>query len=140
MILLDTNVISEMMRPRPDPVVGAWFDRQDGLPLYISTITEGELWSGFERSPVGKKRAVVEALIAETFADDFAGRILAFDSAAARLFGMISAQRSRVGRPISTADCQIAAIAQVHGLKIATRNTKDFENCDVALVNPWTAK
>jgi toxin FitB len=138
-ILLDTNVISEMMRPRPEPLVVSWFDSVAGLPLYISAVTEAELWSGFHLLPIGKRRTVLESLISETLTEDFAGRILPFDSAAARSYGKISGQRSKLGRPINTADCEIAAIAKVHGLKLATRNTSDFEHCDIDLINPWSS-
>jgi toxin FitB len=140
MILLDTNVVSELMRPKPDPAVVAWFDTRVGLPLYISTITEAELWSGVDRMPAGKRRLVLQSLITDMLDEDFAGRILAFDRAAARLYGHISARRADLGKPVSTADGQIAAIAKANGLKIATRNIKDFADCDVALVNPWSAK
>jgi toxin FitB len=140
MILLDTNVISELMRPKPDPVVVSWFDRVGELPLYISTVSEGELWAGLNVMPSGKRRLTLETLVAEMLADDFAGRILSFDRQAARLFGDISGLRAKVGRPIGTADNQIAAIARAHGFKLATRNTKDFDHCDVDLINPWSFK
>ncbi len=138
MILLDTNVISEMMRPRPAAEVISWFDQVDGLPLFVSTITEAELWSGIHQLPVGKRRAELQTLISETLVEDFAGRVLLFDSVAAKSYGKISGQRASLGRPITTADCQIAAIAQVNGFKLATRNTKDFENCDISVINPWS--
>ncbi len=137
MILLDTNVISELMRPQPDAVVISWFDHVEGLPLFISTITEAELWSGIHHMPVGKRRTVLQTLIAETLTEDFAGRILSFDSVAAKSYGKLSGHRFGLGRPITTADCQIASIAQVNGFKLATRNTKDFEHCDICLINPW---
>jgi toxin FitB len=138
MILLDTNVISELMRPQPDAVVVSWFDRVDELPLFISTITEAELWSGIHQLAVGQRRTVLENLIVETLSEDFAGRILSFDSAAAKSYGKLSGHRAKLGRPIATADCQIAAIARVNGFKIATRNIKDFEHCEITVVNPWS--
>jgi toxin FitB len=138
MILLDTNVISELFRPAPDAGVMSWFDRQAGLPLYISAMTEAELWSGFHRLPAGKRKSTLQKLIAETLAEDFAGRILSFDSVAARAYGKISALRAELGKPLNTADGQIAAIAQVKGFKLATRNLKDFAHCGVPLVNPWS--
>ena len=140
MILLDTNVISELMRPVPDPQVLLWFDRQDGLPLYLSTISEAELWSGFHRLADGKRKVALQVLISETLAEDFKGRILTFNSGAARIYGKISAHRAQIGKPITTADCQIAAIAQVNSFKLATRNIRDFEACDVSLVDPWMAR
>jgi toxin FitB len=138
MILLDTNVISELMRPRPDTDVVSWFDSVDGLPLFISTVTEAELWSGLYLLPDGKRRTALEELIAETLAVDFAGRILPFDSASALAYGKISARRGKLGRPINTADCQIAAIAQVRGFKVATRDVRGFENCEIEIVDPWS--
>jgi toxin FitB len=138
MILLDTNVISEMLRPQPDPVVVSWFKRAAGLPLYTTTVTEAELWSGVYLAPDGKRRTALHELISETLSEDFAGRIVSFDSAAAMAYAKINARRSQLGRPIATADCQIAAIAQVRGFKVATRDVAGFENCDIEIVDPWS--
>lgn len=138
MILLDTNVISEQVRTAPEPAVLNWFKSVANVPLFISAVTEAELWFGYHRLPAGRKKANLLSLLSEILAEDFANRILSFDSAAAKAYGKICSARAEIGRPISTADCQIAAIAQVHQFKIATRNTKDFESCGIALLNPWT--
>ena len=140
MILLDTNVISEVMRPKPSSAVIDWFDAVAGLPLFTTAITEAELWSGFHQLAEGQRKTVLEKMIAETLAEDFAGRILPFDSVAARVFGTISAERARRGRPISTADCQIAAIAVARGFQLATRNGRDFEHCGCDVINPWSGE
>ncbi len=137
MILLDTNVVSELMRAAPDQKVLAWFDAHENIPLYLCTVSEAELWAGFHHLPDGQRRSAIGAAITAMLAEDFAGRILPFDSAAAFAFGKISGQRKSLGRPISTADAQIAAIAQVHGFRLVTRNTADFEGCGVDVVNPW---
>jgi toxin FitB len=139
-ILLDTNVISEMMRPKPDSDVESWFESVEGLPLYISAITEGELWAGLHRLAAGKRRNLLTALIQETLERDFGGRVLPFDSAAAKAFGKINADRLSRGRPIDTADCQIAAIASVKGLRLATRNIRDFDYSGIVVLDPWSGK
>lgn len=137
MILLDTNVVSEIVRPRADRQVLAWFDRVAQLQLYISSITEAELWLGVYSLPEGKKRADLESDVTTTLATDFADRIVAFESRAALAYGKLFGKRRSLGRPIGHEDCAIAAIAQVHGMRIATRNIEDFEHCDVGVVNPW---
>jgi hypothetical protein len=139
MILVDTNVISELMRPNPAPRVVQWFEKNAGLPLFVSTMTEAELWAGFHRLPEGKRRLSIGEAIAATFSEDFAGRVLSFDSAAARAYGELSGMSKKLGRPMSTADSQIAAVAQVHGFKLATRNTSDFEHCGIAMIDPWAS-
>lgn len=138
MILIDTNVISELMRPNPSPVVLAWFGRQDAMALYLSAVSEAELRRGASILPDGKRRETLMSAIDAMIAEDFAGRVLPFDSAAAADFAAIYLDRRNAGRPISFPDCQIAASARAHGAEIATRNVADFEGCGVAVVNPWT--
>lgn len=138
MILIDTNVISELMRPNPSPVVLAWFGRQDAMALYLSAVSEAELRRGASILPDGKRRETLMSAIDAMIAEDFAGRVLPFDSAAAAAFAAIYLDRRNAGRPISFPDCQIAASARAHGAEIATRNVADFEGCGVAVVNPWT--
>lgn len=139
MILLDTNVISELMSGRqPSPVVVAWFNSVSALPFYISTITETELLRGVAAMPAGKRRNLREVEINDMLNEDFADSILAYDSRAARAYAEIEAHRRSIGRPIQIFDCQIAAIAKVHGLSIATRNVADFESCGLEIINPWT--
>lgn len=139
MILLDTNVLSELLRPLPDPAVGRWLDSQPGTSLFTSAITEAELRLGLALMQLGRRRAALAVAIGNILADDFANRILPFDSPAAAAFAEVVASRRRAGRPISQSDAQIAAIALARSAKVATRNVPDFESCGVEVVNPWTA-
>lgn len=137
MILIDTNVVSELMRPLPAPAVLDWFGRQDDAGLHLSAVGEAELRRGALILPAGRRR---DRLIAEINAlvwDDFGHRVLPFDSAAAREFAAIFADRRAAGRAISFTDCQIAGIARCHGAAIATRNGRDFEGCGIKIVDPW---
>lgn len=137
MTILDTNAISELMKATPAPTVLAWMSLQPPDDLFISTISMAEIWFGIELLPKGKRRDGLLREAEVTFARDFAGRILAFDEEAARMFGSIVASRRLQGRPIGIADGQIAAIARCRRSTLATRDTGDFEGCGVKLVNPW---
>ena len=138
MILLDTNVLSELMAPKPSPAVLAWMSKQRFADvLYIAAITAGEILYGIELLPAGKRRDGLLREAEAMFREDFGTRILPFDDAAARSFAKIAAARRMRGRPISNPDAQIAATARVHGAALATRNTADFEGCGVALIDPW---
>lgn len=137
MILLDTNVVSELMRPAPAEAVLAWFAAQDAANLFLSAIGEAELRRGAAMLPAGKRRAQLMAAIDAMIAEDFADRILPFDSAAAQAFVLVFLERRAAGRPISFADCQIAATARAQGAAIATRNTADFADCGIAVIDPW---
>ncbi len=137
MIILDTNVLSELMRPSPSPTVTAWVGRQSVGELFTTAITEAEIFYGIELLATGRRRAALLAAAEEMFTEDFAGRILGFDSENARIFSRIAAHRRALGRPISHADAQIAAIAQLRRARLATRNVADFADCDVELVDPW---
>ncbi len=137
MIILDTNVVSELMRPRPDPRALRWVSAQPTRSLFTTAITEAEILLGVALLPEGKRRRALELAVGEMFSDDFEGRVLPFDSAATSDFADIVATRRRNGRPISHADAQIAAIARCHGASVATRNVSDFEGCSVKLLNPW---
>lgn len=137
MIILDTNVLSELMRSKPFPQVIAWVAKQSATELFTTSITEAEIFYGIELLPKSKRPEGLLAAAEAMFAEDFAGRIFSFDSDAARVFSKIAAHRRTLGRPISHADAQIAAIAQVRGAKLATRNAADFENCNVIVVDPW---
>lgn len=137
MVLLDTNVVSELMKPRPEALVIGWFDRMAAFPMFISSVSEAELWAGVTVLPDGKRKQDLLRNIAEMLAEDFAGRALVFDSAAARQYGEIFAMRRKAGRPITQADCQIAAIAKAHNLRLATRNSPDFDMCGIEVFNPW---
>jgi toxin FitB len=137
MMILDTNVLSELMRPRPSPRVVAWVTSQPVTELYTTSITEAEIFYGIELLTKGKRRDQLMAAAEAMFAEDLGGRIFEFESAAARVFAKIAAHRRVLGRPISHADAQIAAIAQVRGAKLATRNVADFKDCGLYVVDPW---
>ncbi len=137
MIILDTNVLSELMRPKPSPRVVAWVSKQPAAELFTTSITEAEIFYGIELLTKGKRREGLLAAAEAMFAEDFAGRVFGFESDAARVFSKIAADRRALGKPISHADAQIAAISQVRGAKLATRNTADFEDCGLAAVDPW---
>ena len=137
MILLDTNVVSELMRQEPSPSVVSWFANQAAGELFTTAITEAEVFLGIELLNTGKRRAGLQAAAEAMFANDFADRVVGFDSNAARAFAKIAARRRALGKPISDSDAQIAAITLVFGATLATRNIADFENCDIQLINPW---
>ena len=138
MILLDTNILSELMRPAPEKGVEKWLTDQPDASVFISAITEAELRYGVALLPTGKRRSTLAAVIEDMLGEDFTGRILPFDSAAAVAFAEIAANRRQAGRPIAQADAQIAAIARSRGAALETRNVPDFEGCGIELVNPWT--
>lgn len=127
------------MRPQPDRRVVLWFTAQPATSLYTSAVTEAEILHGLLLLPAGRRRDAFEAAAEAMFKEDFSGRILAFDSDAARAYARITVLRHRAGRPISQFDAQIAAIAQTVGATIATRNVKDYAGCGVKLVDPWNA-
>lgn len=140
MILLDTNILSELMRPAPEPAVERWLANQPVASVFISAITEAELRYGLALMPSGKRRSALVAEIEAMLGEDFSGRILHFDSAAAIAFAEIAAERRQAGRPITQADAQIAAIARSRGAALATRNVADFEGCGVEVINPWESR
>jgi predicted nucleic acid-binding protein len=137
MILVDTNVVSELMRADPSPTVLIWFGAQDALQLHLSAVGEAELRRGAAILPEGQRRQRLTQAIDAMIAEDFAGRVLPFDSAAAVAFAAIFCERGAAGRPISFSDCQIAATARARGATLATRNVLDFEGCGIHLADPW---
>ena len=137
MIILDTNVLSELMRPQPSARVASWVAKQLVTELFTTSITEAVVFYGLELLTKGKRREGLLAAAEAMFAEDFAGRIFGFESDAARVFSKIAAHRRALGRPISHADAQIAAIAQMRGAKLATRNVADFRDCGLEVVDPW---
>ena len=137
MFLIDTNVISELMRATPAPSVLSWFSTQDPSTLYLSAVTEAELRTGIAILPEGQRREALKAALDATISEDFEGRILPFDTDAAKAYAEIAAGRRSAGRPIADADCQIAAIAREAAMPVITRNTRDFEGCGIGLINPW---
>ena len=137
MIILDTNVLSELLRPTPEPQVEAWLAAQDGTNVYFTAVGEAELRHGVAILPAGRRRTALGAAIDGILDEDFRDRILPFDREAARAYAAIAAERRAAGRPISQFDCQIAAIARAHAASVATRNTSDYEGCGIALIDPW---
>jgi len=139
MILLDTNVVSELMRPESSPAVLKWFSKQPAQELYSSSVTLAEIFYGIELLAAGQRRSDLLAGAEKMFTKVLAGRVFAFEDEAAHAFARIASARRKAGRPIAEMDAQIAAIAHVHGALLATRNTADFEGCGIQLVNPWLA-
>jgi len=137
MIILDTNVLSELMRPQPSPRVAAWVAKQPAAELFTTAITEAEIFYGIELIPKSKRRERLLATAEAMFAEDLGGHIFGFEGDAARAFSRIAARRRELGRPMSHADAQIAAIAQVRGARLATRNVADFADCGVTVIDPW---
>lgn len=135
--LLDTNVLSELLRARPAPQVLAWFAAQSAETLFVSAVTQAEMMLGARLLPAGKRRTALEGALTAMFEEDFAGRILPFDTAAVAAYVQIVGERRAAGRPITQFDAQIAATARTAGLRLATRNTADFERCGLKLINPW---
>ena len=137
MILLDTNVVSEVMRVAPSPAVLAWLNEQDSTTLFVSTVTIAEIEYGLRVLPDGKRRTGLRDRLEHFLAQAFEGRIRDFDQAAARSYGEVMGGRREIGRPMSVPDGQIAAIARACGYAVATRNVADFEDCGLSLVNPF---
>ena len=137
MIVLDTNVLSETLRPAPAASVRRWMTSQPAPALFTAATCEAELRYGLALMPPGRRRTALTRALAAVF-DEFSGRILAFDSRAAQAYADIASARRRGGRPISQFDAQIAAIAASNGFRVATRNIDDFADCGVAVVSPWT--
>jgi predicted nucleic acid-binding protein len=137
MIILDTNVLSEALRPAPSAKVLEWMRAEPSSALFTTAITEAELLYGIALLPGGRRRQSLEAIVDVIFTEDLAGRVLPFDSAAAHEFAGIAADRRRAGRPISEADARIAAIARSRGAALATRNVGDFVGCGLTLIDPW---
>jgi predicted nucleic acid-binding protein len=139
MIILDTNVLSELMRPAPARKVAEWVAAQPATSLFTTSVTQAEIMLGLMLLPPGRRRRELETAATAMFADDLGGRILAFDTDAARPYAQIASDRRRAGRPISHFDAQIAAIARTTGASLATRNVDDFDGCGLKLLNPWAS-
>ncbi|MDE0169603.1 MAG: type II toxin-antitoxin system VapC family toxin [bacterium] len=138
MIVLDTNVISEVMRVDPDPEVLAWLDRQPPSSLFTTAISEAEIRAGIGFLDSGRRKRGLIAAADRAFYILFSGRVLPFDSRAAPTYADIAADRRAVGRPISQADCQIAAITRSRGASVASRDTGGFAHCGVEVIDPWS--
>ena len=139
-VLVDTNVVSELIRESPDPAVGDWTATQDLEDIFFSAVGEAELRYGAAILALGRRRQTLIADIERFLREAFDDRILPFDSAAARAYADIAAMRRSAGRPTQPADCQIAAIARSRGMTVATRNVRDFEGMGIDVVDPWIAR
>lgn len=137
MILLDTNVVSEVMRRKPSNNVLSWLNQHSDGNLLLSSITIAEICYGLRILPIGQRRQLLETRFEQFIIEGFFGRIISFDESAARAYAEIMGTRKKKGRPMSLPDGQIAAIAQVNQFTLATRNTTDFEDCGIQLINPF---
>jgi predicted nucleic acid-binding protein len=137
-ILLDTNVISALMRRDPDPIVVAWLDRLPPESVWTTSITVFEVRLGLELLADGQRRRVLEEAFAKALEEDFESRVLPFDQTAAQAAGRIAAERRRAGRTVEIRDVQIAGIAAARKATLATRNRRHFEGLGLVLVDPWS--
>ncbi len=137
MILLDTNIVSEVMRALPAETVLEWLNEQESSTLYVSTITIGEIAYGLRVLPDGKRRSGLNEKFERFIAQGFMQRVLSYDEPSARLYGEVMGGRKDLGRPMSVPDGQIAAIARHNHMAVATRNVADFEHCGIDVINPF---
>lgn len=137
MILLDTNVLSELLRPSPSQMVLDWISKQPRASLFTSAIVRAEILYGIRLLPEGRRKAGLEDAALAIFKDEFAGQVLSFDVDAADAYAEIGAARRYTGKPISQFDAMIAGIARSRGAILATRNVKDFEECGIEVIDPW---
>jgi toxin FitB len=137
MIILDTNVVSALMRREPDPPVVAWLDRQPGESMWITTITLFETRFGLALLSKGRRRQKLEGAFDRLLKEDLENRVLDFDSAAAIEAALLAAGRQKVGRPVDTRDTQIAGIALARRATLATGNARHFADLEVPVINPW---
>ena len=137
MIILDTNVVSELMRPAPERRVLHWFSSQATEDLHVTSVTMAEILHGIELVAGSRRRDALRGGAEKMFEGVFADHVLIFEDRAARAFSQIASSRRRQGKPMSVFDAQIAAIARAHGATLATRSPYAFEECGVRLVNPW---
>jgi toxin FitB len=137
MILLDTNVLSALMRTTPDPIVVQWLDNQPAESIWTTSITVFEIRTGIELLERGRRRRQLDQAFSQLLADDLNGRVQAFDQTAAIAAGTIAATGQRAGRAVEIRDVQIAGIASSRHATVATRNTRHFEGTGVELIEPW---
>lgn len=135
--LLDTVVVSELVRKTPSVAVLKWIDGQDERALYLSVLTIGELEKGIARLPASARRNRLQSWVRRDLIARFGDRLLSIDTRTAARWGAVAGESERRGRPLPVIDCLIAASALVHGLSVATRNVEDFERCGVACIDPW---
>ena len=136
--LLDTNVVSEWTKPRPNPGVVEWLEEVEENEVFLSVVTFAELRHGIERLPAGARRRRLDEWLSHDLPLRFEGRVVGVEGAIADEWGRLVARREARGRPISVMDALIAATAQVHSLTLVTRNTADFQASVKSLLNPWT--
>lgn len=136
-VILDTNLVSETARPQPSEPVAAWFAAQTKEHLFLTATVLGELAFGAAKLPEGRRRRALEAWLQELLQDQFAERVLPYDAGAALIYGALVADARSRGREPKLNDAQIAAVAQLHGMAVATRNVADFEPLGVTVINPW---
>jgi predicted nucleic acid-binding protein len=139
MIVLDTNVLSELMRPAPAPAVHAWLAHQPRATLYSTSVSQAEILYGIAALDDGRRKRGLATAAEAMFEEDLAGRVLAFDAAAAPHYARIVAARRKMGIPIEGFDAMIAATALAAGASLATRDVADFVDCGLAIINPWAA-
>jgi len=137
MIILDTNVISEILRPEPDPRVVDWLEAHPRTSLFTTTVTRGELLYGVRLLLAGQRREALLQAVLAIFASDLAGQVLNFDGESADACAEIAAERRAMGKPVSQFDAMIAGIARSRGASLATRNVKDFADCGINVIDPW---
>jgi predicted nucleic acid-binding protein len=137
MIVLDTNVLSEALKPLPEEAVLKWLAKQDRDLIFTTAITQAEILYGLEVLPPGKRRSRLQAAVERLFADEFYGRVLPFDVESALIYPKIVGLREQIGRPISQFDAIIASVCRSRRAALATRNTGDFEHCGLKMINPW---
>lgn len=139
MIIIDTNVLSEILAPSPSPAVENWLAAQPPSSIFITTVTKAEMLYGVAILPNGRRKSALLTVVKAVFSEDFSGRVLPFDEDASEHYSKIASHRRSIGRPISQFDAQIAAIAASRGAKLSTRNVADFEQTGVEIINPWAA-
>lgn len=137
MIILDTNVISELMKVSPDQQMIAWLNQQDAITLFVTSVSIAEITYGLNALTSGQRRKALEDAFEQVLLEAFKHRMLSFDKPAAYAYGQLMAQRKSLGRPMSVLDGQIAAISKINNMSLATRNTRDFLDCDIHLINPF---
>lgn len=139
MIVLDTNVLSETLRSSPDARALAWLEAQSRASLFTTAVTRAELFYGIQLLPQGQRKAGLWEAVQAIFVVDMAGQILSFDNDAADAYAEIAAARKVAGKPISQFDAMIAAITKSRGARLATRNVKDFTDCGIQVIDPWSS-
>ena len=138
MLVVDTNVLSALMRPKPDTVIASWTAARATSSMHLTAVSEAELRFGLAVMPPGRRRDGLAAGLERMLRTGFANRVLPFDSAAASAYAEIVAARRAMGRPMPEADCQIAAIARSRGMAVVTRNVRDFADAGIDVIDPWT--